>query len=304
MSARVENLFFWILLGIGLLLFSLTVYVAVMNRGSEYSYQVLKPILGGIGVSLLLLMTMLLSPLDGYTKAIDVLVVAKESGQIVPLEQLTMRKYGPNLYSGYQHFVDQSAKYWRNTQDPEGWKTKLSPDELSQYLLELAEWSTMTWIASAYPLHWQMERESFRAISGETFSASVKSAANPRDAMKISICGVLPENRFAKSYRSEKATPSHILIPSGSSVKFKAFSKRHHVVVIDTGHNLIEVGFVQGGGGMIHNSDLAEAVEKMFGPAWNQHIKICFRVAPKRLYRWSRNTQNQQQWRGIVKCCG
>ena len=110
MMGRIEHQFFWFLLGVAFVLFIFTVWIAIVNRGSEYSYQVLKPILGGIGVSLLLLMTMLLSSPESYTRATDVLILANMSRQILPLEELTTPKYPLNIYSGYQQFVSQGNK--------------------------------------------------------------------------------------------------------------------------------------------------------------------------------------------------
>jgi len=301
MIGRIEHQSFWILLGAGFILFLFTIWVAIVNRGSEYSYQVLKPIWGGIGVSLLLLMTMLLSAPDSYARATDVLILAKTSRQIVPLEQLTMRKYGFSIYSGYQQLVNEGAEYWKSTQGQEDLTNLpanefLQYQELSKYLLELAEWSTMTWIVFAYPAHWQMEHEWFDAISSGVGQASVKSTADPRDIMEVDICDLLQENRFAKFYKNREPRRNHLLVPRGSSVEFKKLSEMNHALLINTRHSVIEIGFRTDFGGMIGMTDLAEAIEKEFGPAWNDRIIVSFKITPKRLYQWSKNSQTQQQW--------
>ena len=298
---RIEHQFFWFLLGVAFVLFIFTVWIAIVNRGSQYSYQVLKPILGGIGVSLLLLMTMLLSSPESYTRATDVLILANMSRQILPLEELTTPKYPLNIYSGYQQFVSQGNKYWKSTQGqkenanlPEN--EFLQYKELTEYLLELAEWSTITWIAFAYPDHWQMEHEWFYAISPGVGKTSLKSTADPKDVIRFDICELFNENRFANFSKNREPRHNRLLLPKGSFVEFKQLSETNHIFLIHTRYSTIKIDFRSDYGGMISMTDLAEAIKKKFGPAWNQRITVSFSITPKRLYQWSKKSQIERQW--------
>ena len=225
----------------------------------------------------------------------------------MPLENLTLRKYGLDIHSGYLQFVGQGTKYWEHAQSQKGDPNLPSSEsleddtpfdylEFSQYLLELAEWSTMTWIVFTYPSHWQMEHEWFDGTPAGGGGASVKSTADLRDIMEVDICELLRGNRFAEFYKNREPRPNHLLLPQGSSVKFKEFSETNHAVLIETEQSQIQIGFKTGVGGMIAVTDLAEAVVEKFGPAWNQQIKVSFNITPKRLRQWSKKSQLQRQW--------
>lgn len=223
------------------------------------------------------------------------------SRQVVPLEELTMPKYGVNIYSGYQKLVSQGEKYWNS---PRGQEDRANPPEnemlqykdLTEYLIELTEWSTLAWIAFAYPGHWQMEHEWFDAISPGYGTASIKSTADPRNIMKFNVSEILPNNRFANFYRNQEPRHNPLLLPKGSSIEFAQLSDCHHAIFINTKYSKIKVEFESDFGGMIGITDLAEAIKKKYGPAWNQWVKVSFSITPKRLYQWSKNSQIEQQW--------
>ena len=77
MSLKTEYIFFWGLTGLAIVFFIFMIWIAIINKGSQQSYQLLKPILAGAAVSLFLLISILATPLHEYSKKIDVLILAK-----------------------------------------------------------------------------------------------------------------------------------------------------------------------------------------------------------------------------------
>lgn len=290
MSLKTEYILFWGLTGIAIVIFIFMVWIAIINKGSQQSYQLLKPILAGAAVSLFLLISILATPLHEYSKKIDVLILAKENGQVLPLENLTLRKFSSNPNSLYWHGFPHDLDYWKINH-----KGNQKIEDIDLYILDFVEWSTFTWISSLYPRHWQIERETFQAISAGSGLIGKKENAE-KEVTSVFIVNILEGNRFTDFYKNTTQKDSKIYLPNNSKVIYEKVKDGFHKVHIKNKYVAIEISFIRGSGGMIHASDLAEKLLENFGPSWNQQVKVIFKITPNKLRRWSPKTQQQIEW--------
>lgn len=283
--------FFWGLTGLAIVIFIFTVWIAIINKGSQQSYQLLKPIFAGAAVSLFLLISILATPLHEFSKKIDVLILAKENGQVLPLENLTLRKFSLNLNSLYQSgFPPAELEYWKIKD-----KGYQKIEDIGLYILDFVEWTTFTWISSLYPDHWQIERETFQAISSGSGRIGKKENSE-KEVKSAFIVNILEGNRFTDFFKNTPWKDFKIYLPNNSKVIYERINDGFHKVHIKNKYAKIEISFILGVGGMIGTSDLGEKLKAKFGPSWNQQIKVIFEITPDKLHRWSPKTQQQIEW--------
>lgn len=283
-------------------------WIAYVNRGSQQTFEVLKPIFGGVTIAFFfMLVNIFMTPVSKKRYETDLLILFKRDCSIVPLEDWTYRKFGMESFpmGGYAFISNQHHRYLQS----------LSRDELEEitqnlfedknlneeigypYLLDLVEWSTFIWMEHYYGKHWETRCKNFKGISAETGRGTI-----PVDAAKqvdmIPIKEILLENRFAQ--KGENMF-SHAIVsfPKGTKVSYDRERKNHtnSTVTIETSNIIVMISFQIGMGGNIGTTDLAEIILKKENDAgWNQQLIVSITAFPKRLRRWSQESEKQLSW--------
>lgn len=272
--------------------FGFIVYLVYINRGSEQSYMLIKPVLGGLGIALFFIFSYLFSPLPQLDNTTDILLLTQDKANIVPIENWTVLRFGPQPSSGYFHIYGENLGFKSNLSKEKAGSVSMGGDS---YFLELVEWSTLTWIAQNYPMHWQIERSWFSGISGGGGSISAAKDAD-KETIKIAIDSLLKNNRFAEEYKKRTKSPLFIYLPKDTKMKYKKLINNFRSFIIENKHIYLELSFSYKGGGSLGATHLAEKIKEKAGTGWSHHISVRFKMRPQRIRRWSPLTKKQGEW--------
>ena len=295
----------WIWLAICVLI-GIMGWISYLNRGSQQTLEVLKPVVGGVTIAfILMLVNIFMTSVNINNYRTDILILLKKDCSLVPLENWTYSKFGmeSSPMGGYGFISSQHHNYLKS----------LNKDELVElisdffdgpnlndamgypYLLELIEWSTFTWMEHYYGKHWETRWKNFKGISAQSGSG-VKPLDAAKQVVLIPIEKILIENRFVK--KGENIFGKSVVpFPNSTQISYEKVDQLNSIVTIDTPCVTATMKFQIGFGGNIRTTDLAQAILKKEKDAgWNQQLIVDINVIPKKLRRWSKETKKQLEW--------
>lgn len=270
-----------------LCIFSLT----ILNYGSAENYELLKPIAGGMLISLFFVVTSFLSPveIEQYTTPVAVLsrqdILTKQE-RFVSFPHLSAYDEPGYGYSDISTFVGLcQAK-----------GIEITPVKDRQYVTELLELESVLWIASQYRHHWQVQREWFSGFSGGGGSSRIALDADKEKA-QFRIVELLRDNLYA--IRAEQVySDKYIYLPKGTKA---TYNRKLHFIEFDNNQINIRIKFTNVGGSALGAGNAAEKLktnlqEDVYGHIWASYFTVNFTITPKRLRRWSPATKKQLTW--------
>jgi len=277
-----------LILLISAIIFAGLFWVAFINRGSQQSLGLLKPIVGGLIVALFFFLGAFFSPLDNIKHKTHVSLLAKNSGEVVLYEKLTALYLPVHISNGYRTIYDEALAYKHRL--PEDQKKSLGIRD-QEYFLELVECATFSWIAQNYPMHWQVVMEWHNDISGGGGHIERQDNAYEKTA-KINVVNLLRHNRFI-----ERKKEMYIYLPLGTKHHYEKMGSLKRKIILNNTNLSIEIYFEHVGGGEIGASKLAELISgREPGDKYIHNILVTFNVEINRWHRWSKLTEQQIKW--------
>ena len=263
----------------------------VLTKGSQQNLELIRPILGGIGVAWFFLIASLFSPLADVHYKTKIFLLARDKGEIIPFEYFTARYFPVANSSGCMHINGEALSFSNSVSKKEESSLNIVN---SDYFLDLAEWATFTWIIKNYP-HWQAEREWSDGLSGGGGAIWVPDTAYKKTE-RIDLVSLLKENVFAEK-KKEQGGQIYICLPEGTKASYKRMHDLYHKVVFENDNIILEILFMHNGGGAVGASKLAEKIQQEARETLEGHrISIVYNVRVKRVYRWSKLTAEQLAW--------
>jgi len=285
-------------LGFAAVLFIILCGVVWINRGSQQSLELLKPIIGGLGVALFFLIGYFFSSIPEMKYKTHIMIVSYDNGDVVSFENWLARYTPSGIFSGYRHIKNEALSFKHKLSKKE--INSLRIDDLSYYL-DLVEWSTFSWIASCYPNHWQIDREWANDLSGGGGFIGPKRNAYKKTE-KINIIKLLKNNRFAKQ-KSMAKEDTYIYLPQGTKAYYEKTARLYRSIILENSHVIIKITFEHNGGGQVGASKLADFVRNGIKQEIYEHrILVSFDIKIKRWCRWSTLTEHQMKW--AQELCG
>ncbi|UCH72271.1 MAG: hypothetical protein JSW62_01615 [Thermoplasmatales archaeon] len=267
------------LVSVGLLI------IALLNYGSAENYELLKPIAGGMFISLFFVVSSLFSPIEAKQYTVPVAILSRKD-QFVSFPHLSIYDEPGYGYSNISTLVGLCRTR----------EIEIVPIEGRQYLTELLELETLLWIASEYRQHWQVQREWFSGVSGGGGSSNVAPDAD-REKAQLSIAELLKDNLYA--VKAEQIfIDKNIYLPKGTKA---TYDQELNFVEFENNHINMKIKFTNVGGSALGAGVVAEKLkaklqEDVYGSIWVGHFTVKFTITPKRLRRWSPATKKQLAW--------
>jgi len=263
------------------------IWLVITNLGSQQNYELLKPILGGLGIAAYFIIMWIFAPFQDVEYKTNILIVVDGKKNPIPLHKLIPKAIGLKSYDGYMQLCQTSVNFFNETNIQE-----------KSCFVDLVELTTLLWIASNYPLHWQVERDEFQAVDMGEGSTRTPEGSD-KAVERINIYSLLKGNKLA-ALRSEKNSYvpfDYIYLPKGTKAIYKRISDLDHKITFDNKNMVLDISFIGGSGSIVDRSDLAKKIKNNGFPAeWSERIIVCFKPRIKRLLRWSIPTEKQQKW--------
>jgi len=283
----INNIFTFLILIILPVAFIIMLTIAWLNKGSEQSYNLLWPIIGGAVAAVFFFAKTFYTPLPTINQNVNILLLTSEK-EIIPLSLKIADKVLFKPSDGYDHICSEFLSYKHNNKNLE------KKDHNISYF-DLIEWSTLTWISRQYPGHWQIQRNWFDGISGG--GGSISRAVNAeKEVEEITIFNLLQENQFAKEFKRKHGDNIFLYLPSCTEAKYNKISPEYSTLELLNRNIVIKITFEGVGGGVLGASALGEKISKKVHSGYTKHFMINISVKPLRMRRFSMRTQTQIDW--------
>ncbi|GEM_PF-6743697 len=257
-------------------------YLSLLNKGSQESLELLKPIITALG-TFVLLYNFLLTPHDHIERKVRIVLLTDKS-RLVDFQTLIPLEKWHDL-SGQSHI---SLLNNFALQEPDNPFNPRSQDNILQFI----EWVTLSWMAQKYSSHWYVEENWFQGVSGGGGSIHAKKGAE-KDPKITSIKELIPSNIFAEKY---DVMTTRICLPKDMK---HSFDKEKHILRLEDDYSKVEFRFFYSGGSKKGVSEFVKLIEHQRGPLsdeWFYHIEVDINVSFKMMRRWSVKTKQEKEW--------
>ncbi|MFA5337822.1 MAG: hypothetical protein WC330_05780 [Candidatus Omnitrophota bacterium] len=265
--------------------------LTLLNYGSNENYELLKPIAGGLLVSLFFVISSLFSPIEIKQYTIPIVILSRQDIATKQERFLSFPYFAAFDDPGYGYSDISSLAAQLGAKGVE-----IIPVKDRQYLTELLELESILWVASQYPTHWQVQREWFNGFSGGGGSMKIMPDAD-KEKVELGIADLLKSNLYVAKVKDDYFN-RYIYLPKGMRA---TYNQKLHSIEFDNNRVNIKIRFTNVGGstlgaGYLSQKLKADLQEDAYGKIWVGHFTANFMITPKMLTRWSPDTKKQIAW--------